>query len=264
MNNLFIITWFNITLATSCAIWAPSSPKATSPHSLKKKLSHRQSKYYLTDKSGQYVEIRERFFDSKTKNFVLKRKVVDKENQSKVLEKNISFSTPGMLNKIPSLRPNISQYTVWFDKKKYFSELKINTYTRNLDIRLNSPKKQWNGTQSIPFPKGTGVFCFFSQLIECVKATNFFTEATSRKVGQMTFHVIWDGYPYFQQQYGHVPEAVFSMANFVYVGQSKLGDVRFELTIADQIIQYHLDSSMDFKKMFWVEQGVSLVRIKKK
>ena len=64
-----------------------------------------------------------------------------------------------------------------------------------------SPDKKWNGVKQVKFPvKGIGLYCFFSQLIECAKYTGFLSKALDANAGQMNFYLLWDGFPYINNQ----------------------------------------------------------------
>lgn len=172
----------------------------------------------------------------KNKNqLVLKRQVFSSDDpEKKPLEKSIVISTPGSLKKINVLRPLRSQYTVWFEKKKYFTEMKLDVKKKSLEVRMVSPEKQWNGVKHVSFPRGKGVYCFFSQVVDCVALTGFINEAVKREAGEMYFHLIWEGYPYFMEQYLNIKEEVFTRATFKYDGKTGDGHFRFTLEAGGQ------------------------------
>ena len=179
-----------------------------------------------------------------------------------VLEESTSYSTPGTLkDKINILRPAKSVYSVWFDKKKYTTEMKLNTKTKKLDITVNSPEEKFNGTKQLVLPrKTTGVFCFFSQLIECVRATDFFNKAIDNEAGTMNFHMIWENYPFHQDLYSEFPNEVFTQVSLEYDGKNSKGEYKFVLQLPNQSIFYFVDKNAELLKMFWVAQGISMVR----
>ena len=156
----------------------------------------------------------------------------------------------------------MSRYYVWFDdsKDRYTTTMKVNLKKKSMDIVLKSPEKQWNGKETIPFPKGTGVFCFYSQLIDCVKFTGFINMAIKKDVGKMNFHIIWDGYPYIQEQFVGLKKTVFSRAIFEYEGVGKDGEIQFSLKVENQSMFYFLDKNLKVVKQFWASQGYSLIR----
>lgn len=216
-------------------------------------------KYSLKDQSGDFIVNRESGYNSKKKIYIVKRKVYSKNNLNKEFEKSISISEYGYLKKQSLLRPKISQYSVWFEGKKYFTEMKIDIKTKSLVVKMKSPEEQWSGVQNVPFPKGTGVYCFMSQIIECVRATKFISMATSKGGGRMNFHLIFDGYPYFQEQYLNIPKTVFTNATFVYDGKAENGERRFSLMFGEQTIFYFVNDKSELSKTFWVSQGLSMI-----
>jgi len=219
-------------------------------------------RYDLTDKAGQFVIYREYGYRKKgnylyTKNIVLP----GSEEKNKILEKSISLSTPGVLGKKHKvLRPSRSQYTVWFDGQKYFSEMKVDLAARLLEVTMKSPEKQWQGVKTVSFPKGTGVYCFFTQLIECIKYTGFVDESVKKGGGEMNFHIIWDGYPYFQEQYLNIASNVFSPAKFKFDGLNRYGEKRFTLSFSGQSMFFFFNKSGELMKRFWVSQGLSQLK----
>ena len=215
----------------------------------------------LTDKHGQYLIKWERGHRGRG-DVVVKKQILGLSGEGrKVLEKVISISKKGDLSrKIPFLRPEISQYTVWFEGKKYFSELKLNEKNRSLDIRLESPEQQWKGRSSVPFPEKKSLYCFFEQLIECIKTTGFIHKAIKKQKGKKRLFVIWNGYPYFQEQYENIPQTVFSKSLFEYDGETPKGEIRFTLSTAGQAIFYFLDSHQELLKKFWVAQGLTMIK----
>jgi len=224
----------------------------------------RAKKYYeLTDHSGKFTMIRETGKAKKSNDLVVITTILPLEgNEKKPLEKSITISTPGMLNKIPVYRPRLSNYFIWFEdsKEKYFTKMSVNITTRSIDISMKSPEEKWNGNRSIPFPAGSGVFCFFNQIIECVKRTNFFQEAIKQGDGNMNFHVIWDGYPYVQEQLLGIPDRIFEPVTMVYEKNEKKNFYQFTLKVAGQAIFYFLDKDFNMVKKFWTTQGVSIIK----
>ena len=54
-----------------------------------------------------------------------------------------------------------------------------------MQVRLKSPESQWNQDELFKFPEGKGIYCFFSQIIECAAVTGFISEAMKQKSGRM-------------------------------------------------------------------------------
>ena len=119
---LFIVTF----LVTSCG--------SSSRKNIESKLPTLDDSFRYTDKNGQFNIKISSVFDKKNKSFHTKR-IMEIPNRSKdnILEQSVAISTFGVVkNKTPILRPKISQYNVWFDGKKYTSELKINPAKKQL------------------------------------------------------------------------------------------------------------------------------------
>lgn len=230
----------------------------------KKKIKHSKLEYNFTDKSGDFGLSREVGYRRQENEFVVKKLLSDKSDESttKVLEKSITISTAGRMGESLSiLRPKISQYQVWFDGKKYFSEQIVDVESKSLKVKYSSVDKEWNGEKSFPFPDGTGVFCFFSQVIECVQTTKFLSISRNKQMGEMNFHVIWEGFPFVQEQYTNLPkDTPFTKAILRYDGKTEKSEDRFSLKVGGEVIFYVVDDDLRLKKMFWVSQGVSVVR----
>lgn len=182
------------------------------------------------------------------------------QSKDKTLEQSVAISTLGVVGKkVMILRPKLSQYNVWFEGKKYATELKLNPAKKAIDIKMTSPESQWNGTKQIKFPSSKILPCFFSQVIECANVSGFIRKASDKKTGVMNLVVIWEGYPYLNETFSDFPNDLFSQAQLAYDGMTKEGERRFNLRVAGQSIFYVLDNKDTMKKMFWVSQGISMV-----
>lgn len=241
---------FILLLITSCAHRA----------SIKSAPAHYETKLVLQDKSGKFSVVRESGMAKNKKTYVTKYRVYNVEGGgNKVLEQSIVFSTPGVLgDKIRLMRPERSQYKVWFDKKLYQTETVIDKKNKALIIKMESPEKQWQGEKSVVFPGGNGVFCYFTQLFECVRYTGFVEKAIKVTGGKMQFHVIWDGYPYFQEQYLNIKDSPFASAEMEYDGKTTEGEHRFSVSVSGNAIFYLYNEDKEYAKMFWPSQGLSL------
>ncbi|CBW27984.1 putative exported protein [Halobacteriovorax marinus SJ] len=217
--------------------------------------------FQLSDKAGKFVVEREKGFN-KSKNQFIVKKSVKVSGESKELEKLIVISKLGTLKKsLTVLRPEISEYSVWFEGKKYVSRMEVNPNTKSMEVKLTSPERQWQGKRVFSFPNSTGIFCYFSQITECARATGFIDKAIKRDSGSMKVVIIWEGYPYFQEQYLNIPNAVFTEGTFEYDGKNSRGERRFTLKVGDQAIFYFLDDNRELMKKFWVSQGLSMVEL---
>ncbi|MFZ8934568.1 MAG: hypothetical protein ACO20H_02965 [Bacteriovoracaceae bacterium] len=251
-----MIKYLIIVLFSSCAYFKQVSHPEKKVVRSKSKAIH---EYTLKDKAGTFSLKREVGISKNDKDFVVKKIILSQEDKTLPLEKTITISKPGSLKgKINILRPQVSQYSVWFEKKKYFSEMKIMPKEKKLLIKLKSPFKKWNGNKEVLFPKGSGLYCFFSQVVECAKFNNFISESTKRGLGEMNFHIIWEGYPYFHAQYDNLPSKVFSDARMSYEGKNAQGYRKYSLSFDNQTLFYLLDKQSNIIGQYWVSQGYSL------
>ncbi len=247
MNKFF---YLSLVLLLSCS---QSKVKSNKP-------AHYEQKMTLQDKSGKFQMLRESGMAKNNKTYVTKYRVYSTEEaEKKILEQSIVFSTPGVLgDKVRVLRPERSQYKVWFDKQLYQTETKIDPKKKSLIVKMDSPEKQWKGQQSFVFPGGNGIFCYFTQLFECVKFTGFIDKAVKVNAGKVEFHVIWDGYPYFHEQYLNIAPGPFAAAEMEYDGKTNEGEHRFSVSVSGNAIFYLYNEDKEYVKMFWPAQGLSL------
>jgi hypothetical protein len=253
-RSLFLLLLLLLFLLTSC-----SSTK--SAKTLKKELIRGEEHFSYTDKNGQFIVRLSSGFNKKENSFYTKRSLEDPtKDGEKILEQSIVLSELGSVKKkVRMLRPKLSQYTVWFEGKKYFSELKINPSKKAIDIKMVSPEAAWNGVKQIKFPNSKSLYCFFSQVVECAKTSGFLSEAIKKESGTMSFYIIWEGYPYQSETYTDVPSSLFAKAQFEYDGKTKEDETRFNLKVAGQSIFLIVDQTQQMKKMFWVSQGISMI-----
>jgi len=252
MNKSFALIIFVLVLC-SCS----STKKAAE---IKKDLTHAPEKYSYTDKNGQFLVRLSSGFNKKTNSFFTKRSLeIPEKDTDNLLETSVTLSDLGSVKKKNILRPKLSQYNVWFDGKKYFSELKMNQAKKAIDVRMVSPESQWNGVKQIKLPSTKALYCFFSQVIECAKTTGFLADSAKKEEGTLHFYLIWEGYPYLNETFTNVPSQLFSKAQLEYDGTTKENERRFNLKVAGQSIFYVVDEKFQMKKMFWVSQGISMV-----
>lgn len=228
-------------------------------------ISSEKAKFSFSDTSGTYQMVKEVGVLQKKKQIYVKTQLLPENgNEDKALEKSVAISQLGSLKtktgKVQVLLPKISQYTVWLDGEKFFSQMKTDFLRRKMEIILVSPEKKWQGKSSVDLAEGENLYCFDSQLVECIKVTDFLRMSTKKKAGKMTFKLIWDKFPYMQESYANIPEEVWSDAAFSYDGETKDGVIKFVLNVAGQTIFYHFDRKQNFLKKFWVAQGISQVR----
>jgi hypothetical protein len=219
-----------------------------------------KSRYYYRDISGEYN------YDRDTKS--VKNKVVTRYQLSlssdqtrRPLEKSIVVSEKGAVkvgkNNQVILRPMISQYTVWLEGKKHFSQLKTLVKEKSLEITMDSPEAKWKGVKKIKFPKGVQ-FCFFSQLPECLAHTGMMSKMVSRPHEKFPVTVIWDNYPYLLDQLTNIQNSVFARAE-AYLDEEEKSLYRIAIDISGQTIFYHFSKSWELVRMSWVVQGITLM-----
>lgn len=250
-----------IALAISIACIAISCSSAKKSQQIKQDLVRGEETFLYTDKNGEYLVKLTSGFNKKDNTFVSKRLMLQSSSEGeKILEQNIVISDLGSIKKKNNiLRPKISQYTVWFDGKKYFSELKMNPVKKTLDVKMVSPESQWNGERQIKLPNTKALYCFFSQVVECAKTIGFLSQSIKKESGSMNFFVVWEGYPYLNETFSDFPSELISKAQIEYDGKTKEEETRFNLRVAGQSIFFVLDKHEQMKKMFWVSQGISMV-----
>lgn len=228
-------------------------------------ITNSKQRFKLSDKAGDFFVYRENGLKSSEKTFISKRRVLPFDDDStKILEQSIAISKVGKLKKgLKIMRPFKSQYSVWFDGKKYMTNMTLDEARRSLVVKMKSPEKQWNGTKSFKFPDSKSIYCFFTQVLECAAITGYFKNALIKGRGQMNLYLVWDGFPYFQEQYLNIPHEIYTKAKFNYDGKNKDGERRFSLNFSNQVIFFLFDKENKFSKKFWVSQGLTMVKSSK-
>lgn len=214
--------------------------------------------FRLKDRTGEFAVSRSVVY--RNGKMVVKKEVYALNELNKPLEKTVAVADIGSIKtkkgRLKSARPSVSQHTIWYDKKRFFSQLKVNPKKRSLDILMESPEPKWDGSERRAFPKGH-VFCFFSQLPECAKIHGLLENIEKPAVVQ----VIWDNYPYHTEMYEKVSEDAFEKGIWAFDRNTKQG-YRFGLVLGGQLVLYEFDADKNFQNMFWVAQGISLTRNK--
>ncbi|MFW5872038.1 MAG: hypothetical protein ACOCUT_02930 [bacterium] len=213
--------------------------------------------YEFSDISGSYILEKQTIVK---KNEIVTKTEIKSPASQLPLEKTIGVTQIGTVKdkKIP--RPHISQHTLWLEGKKYFSQLKVIPNERSLEVVTKSPEPRWNGKQNYKFPSGKDVYCFFTQVVKCLRTVNYFNASTATEAGgKIDFYLIWDGFPYMGEQYDIVADDPFERVTMYYEGREK-NMYRYILKIGNQVILYQLDNDFEVDKMFWVSQGISMIR----
>lgn len=178
----------------------------------------------------------------------------------KLLEKTFAISSIGSVKtragRSLAIRPEHSQHTVWLEGKRYFSQLKLNARTRKLEALLESPESRWSGRKDLPVPKGR-VFCFYSQLPECLVAGNMLVAAKGAR-RPVRFFVVWDSWPYHQEHFTGLGPGAFVRAA-LSVEASQQSHTRYIVEINGQLLNLHFSNEGSFIRMFWTTQGISIM-----
>jgi len=222
-------------------------------------LKQGKSVYSYSDVSGSFYLQRE---VKTVKQKVITRNILlDKVAGQKVLEKSVMVSQLGTVNdndkRMLALRPVASEFSVWLEGKKYSSQMLLSPRKKAMVVKLDSPESKWNGTEEVPFPKGK-YFCFFSQIPECLHQLQLLKLAMKNPNKSYEFFVIWESYPYVQEQLTGVGQTLFANAELKFEGTMQ-NQLRFEVEADGQIILYHFSKSFDLVKIAWIAQGITVV-----
>ncbi len=219
-----------------------------------------KASYNYLDVSGQYYLIREK---KKIKNRIVTRTLLTtpSANLAKPLEKSVVVSEIGTVSyhskRVIAIRPIASEFTVWLEGQKYSSRMQLDIKNKSMKITLDSPNEKWKGTQSVTFPKGHS-FCFFSQIPDCLHFNHFLAQAKANPKKSLSLQIIWDNYPYHEEQYSGFTGTLFSTAVLKFEGERK-NLLRYELDLAGQSIIYDFSKSFDLVRISWIAQGITVV-----
>lgn len=258
-QRIIFIFFLSLALLPSCSYFSLLSKGGESNY-----LPQSKKQYFtLKDQSGKFTLKREKAFLKSKKQFIVKKKISDNgiyDTEDKVLEESITISSKTTVeNNISILLPKASQYSVWFEKKKYVSKMRLNFDDQMLEVSLTSPEQKWNGKKNYPFPKkNNGAFCYFSQIIECIAMTGFVKMAVKKGRGKMNFHIVWEGYPYIGEQYLELGKSPFSKAALIFDGKTEDGNKRFRLNLKNNVIFLFVNKELEFQKLFWPSEGLSI------
>jgi hypothetical protein len=216
--------------------------------------------YSYSDEAGRFKFVRE--FKVIKKKIVTRNQILDTNgSRSRVLDKTILVSQIGSIGsknkRLLTVRPIASEYEVWLEGKKYSSRMKLNTKNKSMTLTLDSPESKWKGVSEVKFPKGK-YFCFFGQIPECLYHNYLLVNATEHEQERFDFYVIWDSYPYIQDQLTHVGKDLFAAASIKFDGEIK-GHLRYIVEIEGQMLLYEFTKSFDLVKIAWIAQGITIV-----
>ncbi len=178
--------------------------------------------------------------------------------ERKLIERVKTISRLGKLRKsnLNILRPQYSFMEVWIDKVQQGAVYKLNPKEASFNVVVQN--EVGLRKEQVVFPKRVGLFCFSSQVVECLRVTGFFKKALKYRNGLARLNVIWEGAYTHYKIYEYYPKEVFTPATFEYVGLSKEGLYKFALNFKDQIIIYLLDRDFKLYSWSWATIGVEL------
>ncbi len=215
--------------------------------------------FAYVDVSGKYSFVRE---TKLIKNRLVTRTQIlaPQGSISKPLEKSVLVSQLGTIRdgrkRTLIIRPIAAEFSVWLDGKRYDAKQRLDVKSKAMLLDLTSPEEKWKGKSSIPFPKDKQ-FCFFSQIPDCLYHNNFLARAKIDAKQSLGFYVIWDAFPFIQEQLAGVGSKLFSAASLKFEGQES-NVLKYQLEVDGQTVLYHFSKSYDLVRMYWVAQGITV------
>ena len=214
--------------------------------------------YSYVDETGKFKLQRE----TKTiqKKLVTRYQLFDtKGSASRVVEKSILVSQVGSIKakdtRVMTVRPLASEFVTWLEGKKYSTKMQLDTATKSMKVTLDSPESKWKGTQLIKFPSGK-YFCFYNQIPECLYH-NYFLNLAREREETLDFYVVWDAWPFIQEQLNRVGQQLFVPATLKFDGENN-GLFRYIVEVEGQMILFHFSKSFDLVKVAWISQGITI------
>ena len=217
--------------------------------------------YSYSDVSGNFRYQRDIKFIKK-KLVTRTQIMIPSAGSDRIVEKSVTVSQLGSVKDGRTrsfvLRPLASEFTVWLEGKKYSSRMQLDTARKSMRVTLDSPEPKWKGQTQVPFPSGK-LFCFFSQIPDCLYHNQILAKSLASKRQSYDFYVVWDNYPYVQEQLTNVGKNLFSHATIKYDGEPK-GRIRYILEVEDQILLYQFSKNFELTGYSWISQGINMVK----
>ena len=215
--------------------------------------------YLYRDVSGEFECAREVKKDKS--KLATRTRLMSTGRGEKLVEKTFALSELGSVKtgkgRVTAIRPSLAQHTVWLEGKKYFSQLKLISATKQLNVIMQSPEVKWNGQKNLSLPKGS-IFCFYSQLPECLYLSGLLNKVNAQKNARTNFIVVWDSYPYHQEHFNGLSDSPFASARVVLEKRGK-NSTQYNVELADQVLGMHFRNNGEFLRMFWTTQGISIL-----
>ena len=222
------------------------------------------ARYNYQDTNGEFSYIKEVGTKDKGKLSFVKTKIFTRsQGEKKLLEQAINISKNESMKfdgkTFNALSPRVSQYIVWIDGKRYFSEMVIQPKNQSVLVKYLDLKDDNNLLEKrISFPKDKDrIFCFYSQLEECVRATGFLAKSIKERMGEMNIYILWDGWPYFSEIYQMPDDELITPATLTYESLSNEGLHKYTLKSAGSEIYYHFAGNEVLEKKMWITQGMT-------
>jgi hypothetical protein len=70
--------------------------------------------------------------------------------------------------------------------------------------------------------------------------------------------IVWDNYPYVQEQFNGVGQTPFSSAILKFEGSEKKY-LKYIVEVDGQTVVYHFSPSFDLIRILWIAQGLTVV-----
>ena len=226
---------------TACSLFVVEAP-----------LSNFVKTYAYTDTSGSFYKKKVLKF---LKDEMVSRVVLSATQKGKALEKTTAVSKLKVIDSNTTIvLPKVAEHKVWFNEKLYYSKIEADTKEKNYKVYLKSPEKKWNGVKEYKVPKSKKI-CWFSQVPECLKLLGLLDYNKQKK----EFYIAWDSFPYHTEQLiGISDEELFSPATINF--DSDYEQIKkFEIIINESSLFYFYNAKKEFKRYFWISQGISLI-----
>jgi len=230
----------------------------------RKKTISKKSKFVLIEPSGKYSLLRKSGITS-SRDFVTKEELFHYSKWREApLEKGIMISSHSNYSEtIGVILPKASQRIFWFDKKKYFTESKFSFLKKEAKFSWKSPIEREKSVRTVELDDSKKLYCFLGQLIDCIKETGFFKKSKMKRSGTMYFSLVFDGYPFFNEQYGLLKNSPIVESDFSFEKDLSKGTSRYSLSFLDQTITYIVDRGGNLIDKFWISHGLSLKKVLK-
>jgi hypothetical protein len=126
---------------------------------------------------------------------------------------------------------------------------------KSMRVTTQGPQKEFNGEKTIKFPQGQ-YFCFYSQLPECLLGNQFLIKTRGTNLIE-NFYLVWENWPFVNDQFSNITNNLFVPANLKFDGEIN-NLLRYIVEVEGQMILFHFTKSFEFKKMAWINQGITV------